>query len=253
MRLEKLLKRLKREFIKVNLLQASLDSIILFQALNLAFFLTSIRLMSGVPNYQLFTLITLVFFLGDLAYRAKTYRLEIYEEQNPELKEVLRTARDNIDQQNIVSQALFDEVLDRARSITSESIIPSKEIIQKILVVGGLSFLTVLSGITSFQIQEDGGELLPNVNKLKEVIEQQNKSEYQVKNASNIYGDSDDLNTEDLDLNFNVTGSGRGSGGGTESAVEEEQVIDSTPISSEENLELAKKYSLAIKELDTNR
>ncbi|MFB6115441.1 MAG: hypothetical protein ABEK04_04040, partial [Candidatus Nanohalobium sp.] len=119
--------------VKVNVIQASLDAIGLFLVLNLVTFLFSIQLVSGLGNPPILLGVSVVFFLGDLIYRVRNYRLEIYEEQNPELKEVLRTARDNLDKSDIASQALFDDLMERARSVTSESIIPSKFIIQRVL------------------------------------------------------------------------------------------------------------------------
>ena len=43
MRVEKLFKRLKREFLKVNFLQACLDSLLFFLSANLVLFLFSLR------------------------------------------------------------------------------------------------------------------------------------------------------------------------------------------------------------------
>jgi len=195
MRVEKLLKRLKREFIKVNLLQASLDSLIFFLTANLFLFLLDITLTPSLSNETVLAFLTFFFLTADLVYRTKNYNLEIYEQKNPELEEILRTARDNLDEQNIVSQALFDELLDRARTVTSESIIPSKRIIQKILVVGTMSFLTVLSGITSFQIQEDGGEILPSFDEVENVLKGEEDEGFQLRNDSEIYGEEEDIDT----------------------------------------------------------
>lgn len=248
MRVQKLLKRLKREFVKVNLLQASLDSLLFFLSLNLLLFLFSIQLTPSFPNHVTLAFFTLLFLIGDWAYRAKHYRLEIYEEKNPELDEVLRTARDNLGNQDIVSQALFDDLLNRAQKVTSESIIPDKKIIQKILAVGILSFLTVMSGITSFQIQETGGELLPSVEQVQDVFQGKEQKGFELKNSTKIYGSEQDINSSDLDIEFNITGSGEPgeeeeAGGGKQ----KELALDVTADSLDEDLELAKKYSIAIK------
>ncbi|MFB6147760.1 MAG: hypothetical protein ABEJ66_02640, partial [Candidatus Nanohaloarchaea archaeon] len=122
MRVEKLLKRLKREFVKVNFMQATLDSLLFFLSLNLVLFLFSVRIISTFTNAEVLGFLSLLFLVVDMFYRTEHYRLEIYEQKNPQLEEVLRTARDNLDRQNIVSQALFDDLLDRARKVTSESI-----------------------------------------------------------------------------------------------------------------------------------
>lgn len=252
MRVEKLLERLKREFIKVNLLQASLDAILFFLSVNFVLFLFSIQLVEGFQNTLAIGITSAAVLLVDLAYRARKYRLEIYEEKNPELREILRTARDNLDQQNVVSQALFDEVLDQARSVTSESIIPSKAIIQKILAVGILSFLTLLTGITSFQIQEEGGRILPDPGEFGDPFNEEEEG-FELKNDTSIYGQSQEIESSDLDIGFNITGGGDSpesekSGGGRR----EELVLDVSSDSLSQDVELAKQYSLAIKEFETN-
>ncbi|MFB6291935.1 MAG: hypothetical protein ABEI58_00915 [Candidatus Nanohaloarchaea archaeon] len=252
MRVEKLLQRFKREFIKVNLIQASLDTLLFFLTANLVLFLLNFQLVSSFTNLQALTGFSMFFFLGDLVYRVQNYRLEIYEEKNPELREVLRTARDNLDQQNIVSQALFDDVLDRARAVTSESIIPNKAIIQKILLVGTLSFLTVLSGIADFQLQRDGGELLPGGDQLKQLISgDKNKEGFELKNSSKIFGETREIDSSDLNLEFNITGTGASESGNIDysAKVQEEFLLDVSGRSLTEDLELAKRYSLEVKEL----
>lgn len=250
MRVEKLLKRLKREFIKVNLLQASLDTLLFFLTGHLILSVFSLQVTESFTNPQSLLGLSAIVFGADLVYRTKNYRLEIFEEKNPELQERLRTARDNLDSQNIVSQALFDEVLDRSRTVTSESIIPSKQIIQKMLAVGILSFLTVLSGIANFQVLEDGGEILPKVDQLQQQITGEKDKGFELKNASEIYGDKKDIDVSDNLVDFNITGSGKTSESELESSnIQPEDVtLDVSGPALSEDLELAKKYSLAIKD-----
>lgn len=255
MKVEKLLDQLKKEFIKVNSIQASLDALVFFLAANLVLFLFSLQVFSSFSNLQVLVPVTLVFFVADLAYRARKYSLEIYEQENPELQEILRTARDNIDRENIASQALFDEVLKRARNVTSDSIIPSKRIVQKILAVGALSFLTVMSGIADFQLQQEGGELLPGGEKLEDILEQDGKNEsFEMRNGSEIFGEKQEIDTSDLDLAFNITGSGSSGEGEYKSVNREpdELVLDVSGSGLSRDLELARKYSLAVKEIESS-
>lgn len=250
MRVETLFKRLKREFIKVNLLQACLDTLMFFLSANLILFLFSLRVTSYLPNNQALLVLSTVFFLADLGYRARNYKLEIYEQKNPELHEILRTARDNLSKNNIASQAMFDELMERSRSVTSESIIPSKKIIQKVLVVGILSFLTVISGLADFQIiREEGGELVPDVGNLGQ---NQEDDGFKLKNASDIYGEQQDIDVSDQLVNFTIEGEGESEDTdlGSSNARPEDVVLDVTGSSISEDMELAKQYSLAIKEFN---
>ncbi|MFB6204706.1 MAG: hypothetical protein ABEJ75_03600 [Candidatus Nanohaloarchaea archaeon] len=244
MKIEKLLKQLKREFIKVNLIQASLDSLLFFLSTNLLLFIFSIRLTETFANPPLLAVLTLVFGAGDLAYRAYNYRLEIYEEENPQLREVLRTARDNIDQQNVVSQALFDEVVSRARSVSSESIIPSKRIIQKILLVGGLSFLTVVSGMTDFQItsRDDAVSSLDFLDRFSG-----GDDNFTLRNSSSIFRDVEQIDYS-ADINFSIEGEAKAGTSRIPYGSTEEAVFKAAPRGLQEDLALAKRYSLAIKD-----
>lgn len=247
MRVEKLLKRLRREFIKVNLIQASLDAITLFMVLNLVSFLFNISLISESWNLRALAGFSFLFFFANWLYRSRKYRLEIYEEQNPELQEILRTARDNLEVQNIVSQAMFDDLMERARYVTSESIIPGKQIIQKIVVIGILSFLTVLSGLGDIQLQADSKEFLSQLNP-DELLE--GEDDGVLKNSSEIFGEEKDLGDVSTALDINITGEGSGEEAERIGRGEEEEfVFEAAEPERIEDAELAKQYSLAIRDM----
>lgn len=249
MKVEKLLKRLKIEFIKVNLIQASLDSILFFLSSNLILFLFSVRIVGSIRNYFVLGLATFIFFIGDVIYRVRTYHLEIYEDQNPELKEVLRTARDNLGKSNTVSQALFDELMDRARSVTSESIIPSRDIIMKIIAIGGMCFLTVGSGLVDFQLRDTTSNVVSDLNLPGQEPAEDRDSD--IKNGSDILDNSASIDIETRDLEFNITG--KGNSKQSEFTFDQSarnltfQNVDSRM---EKDMRLAKQYSLAIKDFD---
>ena len=247
MKVEKLLRRLKIEFVKVNLIQASLDSILFFLTANLVFFLFSVRIITSVPNYVVFGAMAFLFFLGDLIHRIRTYHLELYEENNPELREVLRTARDNLDKSNTVSEALFNDLMDRARAVTSESIIPSRDIIQKILAIGLLCFLTVGSGLIDFQLRSSTSNLIGDLGSPVEIGQDKNRSDRL--NSSKVLGEASDINIESRELNFDISGTGESSR--SDFSFEDagrNMSFRSVSQRSSEDLELAKKYSLAIKD-----
>lgn len=250
MKVEKLLKRFKIEFVKVNLIQASLDSILFFLTSNLILFLFSVRLVGSRQNYLIVGGLTFLFFVGDLFYRVRNYHLEIYEKQNPELQEVLRTARDNLDKSSIASQALFDELMDRARSVTSESIIPSQEIIKKIIAIGVLCFLTVGSGLVDFQLREETSELVSGID-LPGAGGDENETEPEMLNGSEILGESSEIEVTNRDLAFNISGTGEGTRSEFSfDAASQEFSFESLNRGEDTDLELAKQYSLAIKDFE---
>jgi len=249
MRIEDLLKKLKREFIKVNLLQGILDSLLFFLSANLVLFVSNVQIFSTVPNIYIVGYLSVLFLIFDLYYRTRQYRLEMYEEKNPELKEILRTARDNIDKQNIVSQALFDDLMERARRVTSESIVPAKEIVYKTLAVGILAFLTVMSGLANFQVDQ-GTDILDSPEDIGNIVGEEDEDDFELKNSSDIYGDRSDIDASEMEIDFTVTGEGEAENEEFEPDQQssERLLLDGTK-SFDEDLELAKRYSLAIKDL----
>jgi hypothetical protein len=252
-RVEDLLKQLKREFIKIKVIQSLLDGLMFFLVTNMVLFLLSVNIFTGIENYYVLSVLAVVFTIGDLAFRVRKYSLEVYEEENPELQEVLRTARDNIDKQNIVSQALFDDLLERSRKVTSESIIPAKKIVYKTLLVGFLSFLTVMSGIGDLQLLQDSTDLLDAPDQINDLINgEQEDDELQLKNGTGIYGDGSDIDASDLNIDFNVSGTGDSDEGDfdpTQGPSQQELVLDATGESMNDDLDLAKQYSLAVKDI----
>lgn len=250
MRVEQLLKQLRREFIKINVLQALLDGLLFFLVSNILLFFFNVRVFETVPNSYVVAGLSLAFTASNLYYRTQQYDLELYEEKNPELKEILRTARDNIDKNNIVSQALFDDLLERARRVTSESIIPAKEIIYKTLAVGILSFLTVMSGLADFQLGGQGTDLLQSPEDLQNILNEGEDDEFELRNGSEVTGESSEIDASDMQINFSVVGEGDAETGEFDpgDGGSERLTLDSTA-SFDEDMELAKRYSLAIREL----
>ncbi|MFB6116614.1 MAG: hypothetical protein ABEK10_03820 [Candidatus Nanosalina sp.] len=247
MKVEKLLRRLKIEFVKVNLIQSSLDAILFFLTVNLVFFLFSIQIVDSVHNYLIFGISSVIFFAGDLVYRIRTYHLELYEEKNPELREVLRTARDNLDKSNTVSEALFNELMDRARTVTSESIIPSRTIIKKILAIGLMCFLTVGSGLVDFQLKNSTSSILSDLDFKGSTPNAVNDTE--TLNGSKILGKASNIKIDARELEFRISGTGKSSESRFRFEAAGKNIsFQSVDDRSAEDLELAKKYSLAVKD-----
>ncbi|QKQ98000.1 hypothetical protein GKQ38_00480 [Candidatus Nanohaloarchaea archaeon] len=247
MRIEKLLKQLKREFIKVNVIQACLDAILFFLVSNLALFFISVEIFRNVSNLYLLTGLSFLVGAVDLYWRSQNYRLEIYEEKNPELREVLRTARDNLNQRNVASQALFDDVMDRARSVTSESIIPSRTIIQKILAVGGLCLLTILSGVADINLQNDTRNIFSNLG-----------GQGSSTGGNFTLGNSSRIEIRDINTSYpaaNISFELKGEGDSSEPEIRpyssrENIAYESSTEGLDDSLELAREYSIAIKEFE---
>ena len=250
MKVEKLLRRLKIEFVKINLLQSCLDAIIVFLLGNLALYTLDLEVTGPYSNLNILIGATSLFFLTDLIYRVRKYNVELYEEKNPELNEILRTARDNIDRKNIASQALFDELVETAREVTSESIIPSQEIIKKVLVIGVLCFLTIFSGLLNIHIEGPDRAIFPELGTENGGTTQQ---QIDVRNGSQILGEPTDIDIQERDLQFEIQGTGSASEQKFSFSTDDEDfTVDSTMSGIDEDRELAKKYSDSLRELEAS-
>ena len=240
MRVENLFKRLKREYIKVKLLESSLDALILVLSLNFAAFLASYsydaRFLAGIG---------LTVFIIDFYYRSRDYSVEVFEHENERLREVLRTAKDNLDRRDEVTEALFDDVMHRARKVSSESIIPSERVFQKLFLVGGLAILTSVSGLVAPAVDFDFDNAYDRISEFSEDDDNQDFR----KNSSRVLGEPEDIETRGSNININISGSGESFESGTRAGFESEELrFEASNNEIDRDLDLAKRYSLAIRD-----
>lgn len=242
MRVEDLFKRLKREYYKARMLESCLDTLILVLGLNMAAFIAGysydFRILGGVA---------FAFFILDFYYRTRGYSVEIYEEENSQLHEVLRTAKDNLDRRDEVTQALFGDVMDRARKVSSESIIPSDRVIKKLFLVGGLALLTAVSGLVTPEVDVDFDGAYDQISEFRNGGE----DEDHMMNASEVLGEPQDIDTTGSDINITVEGEGESFEEGVRQGFEEQELrFEASDDELDEDLELAQRYSLAIRNLE---
>lgn len=204
MRIEKLLKTLKYEFYKINFLQATLDAVILFLGLNILQTLVSINIHPKIADYKILAAITAVFLITNFIYRSKDYKIEIYEEENPELNELLRTAKDNAEKNNTASRALFDQIKDISRNVSSESIIPNNQILGKTLFIAVLSVTTVISGTMTADLSPDTFNNLVNDIEEEEELTQTGEFDYELKDGENVLGEPQDIDYQNMDMSYDT-------------------------------------------------
>ncbi|MFQ3308019.1 MAG: hypothetical protein ACI977_000235 [Candidatus Nanohaloarchaea archaeon] len=249
MRVEKLFKQLKREYWKVNVLQGFLDSIIAFQVSYLVLKLSGYSLGLPYPDYSIIAGICLIFFIGDSFYRTRGYSIEIYEEENPELAEILRTARDNLDETSLPAEKLFNEVTDTARKISSESIIPNEKILAKVIIISFLSVATVVGGVTTIN-DLDTDDLIGNGEDTNGSQTGTNSvPEVEFGDNSEVQGEVDDFDYQNREIDFSYRsqpGQGFTPLGETYSQDLQLQASGGDSI----DYQIARDYSLAIKDVE---
>ncbi len=130
----KILREIRLEMFKVVILESFLDATLLFMGTFLIFSLFNF--------YPSLAIIPAVIFLGYLIFtRMRKFRLKNVEDRNPIIREMLRTAADNANQDNFVIRALNTELIKKMRSVTSASFMKLNRVIFKI---GGIAILSVL-------------------------------------------------------------------------------------------------------------
>nr|EGQ40097.1 MAG: hypothetical protein J07AB56_08250 [Candidatus Nanosalinarum sp. J07AB56] len=152
-----------------------------------------------------------------------------------------------------MAQSLFEDVLDRARGVKSESIVPSGLIIQKILAVGALSFMTVVSGVADLQLLEStgGAGVLPDVTQVSgSDSEEPDDGEVDIQNASKIYDDGNDIEVSERLINFSVEGGGETDPSDRQAERQrrdQDLGFTASPSRLEDDLGLARRYSLEVR------
>jgi hypothetical protein len=241
MRVEDLFKRLKREYLKVRVLQSFLDTLIVVLSLNFAAFIASYSY-----DLRALGLIGFAFFLTRFYQLSRGYSVELYEEKNQRLDELLRTAEDNLDRRDEITQALFNDVMERARKVSSESIIPSERIFQKLFLVGGLAILTAVSGLVAPAIDIDYSGFENPFSDISDIGDEE-----VIGNASEVMGEPTEIDTTGTNVNITVEGEGESLDEGFRRGLENQELrFEASDDELDEDLELAQRYSLAIRNLE---
>lgn len=124
----------KYELLKVLLLNVFLESAIVFLACHLILSIFSMPLLySGV--------VAALYFVLRFWLQSRKFNLKRIEERNPDLREMLRTANDNQDNDTLMAHALFHEVLSKMQGVSSGTFIDMSIVVRRI---GALFVLSVI-------------------------------------------------------------------------------------------------------------
>jgi len=146
MKTKGMFEEVKMEIIKINLIYSFLDSIMLFFVLYFGVSLFNIKF--------LYTLliplgVAALYFLSNLIRRIKKSRLKDMEDANPQLREILRTAHDNQDEDNPLIAGLFEELKGKLKTSSSGKLLDSRKIMTRVISAIAIVFIIViLSSLT---------------------------------------------------------------------------------------------------------
>jgi len=142
---QRLFAELYYEVFKISFLQAFIDSIIFFMvALNIT------TLLDISFYFALFT--TIAFLAIDLTYRMKKTTLNQIEEKNPNVRDILRTAKDNLNGTNFMVLAMFEELIERMKTVSAGTLLNNKELFLKVATVCILSFSVIFLSANAIHV-----------------------------------------------------------------------------------------------------
>jgi hypothetical protein len=131
------------ELVKIILLNVFLSTIILFLIADL------IALIFNMPLWYVVAAALLYFVIMMIA-EIRKISIHHVEQKNPELREILRTAKDNMGDDSLMAHALFFEVLDKMKKVSSGTFMDFRKLMIKICAIFVLAILLV--SLTFFNI-----------------------------------------------------------------------------------------------------
>jgi hypothetical protein len=146
---QKLFKELRYEIWKVAFLNAFLNAAIAFFLSNIIFTLFRERyIYSFIP--------AVIVFAWSFIRMTRRYTLKRIEEGNPEVAEILRTAHDNSEKDNLMVHALFLELMQKMETVTAGVFISAKSAMFKVLLITVLAITPVIiTGALPFLIMDN--------------------------------------------------------------------------------------------------
>jgi len=124
------------ELVKIILLNVFLSTVILFLIADL------VALVFNMPLW--YVIVTaLIYFIVMMSVEIRKISIRHVEEKNPEMREILRTAKDNMNEDSLMAHALFFEVLDKMKRVSSGTFLDFRKLMFKLSAVFVLAIVLV--------------------------------------------------------------------------------------------------------------
>ena len=185
-----------KDFIKVvKEIERTLDFFIIFDSiLNAALFFLAVYFLLALINlYPIMAIIpALIYFAIRMYVNLKKDKRRIVEGKYAPLREKLRTAADNIDEDNPVVNELDEEVISELKNVGLSSFIQTRKVSYKILAGILLSFAIVLAAMTNLYVVDVSDFLnhLPDTLGKLGIKKSDSALNPNISDDSNIYGES---------------------------------------------------------------
>lgn len=140
---------LRYEVWKVGFLNAFLNAALIF-------FISNIILTIIKERYIYSIVPAAIVFLWSLISKLRQYTLKRIEEGNPEVADILRTANDNKDKDELMVHALFLDLMQKMETVTAGIFINPRTMLLKLGTIAVLAFIPLLiTNFTPFLIMDN--------------------------------------------------------------------------------------------------
>lgn len=196
--IKSLFRELRWEVFKIIILDSVLDSILFFFIVHIIFSFFKLAIYSTI-------IISGIFFIANISYRMRNVKLKDVETKNPSVKEILRTANDNLNQENFVAEALFEDLIQRMKNVTPGSMMKHGHILTKMSIIFLLGFIMIV--LSAHNVNVDMLDI-PGVFEGKYGSSRRAAREIfgiEFNESTDIYGDSNivKLGTEEVTMQLN--------------------------------------------------
>lgn len=245
-----ILSEVRSEKLKLALLNSTINAVLFFLIAQYALGFIGIR-------YYVTLGLSVPVFLYFLHYYLKKYSFQFIEEKNPAITELLRTARDTWNIDNLMTKRLFQDLAKKIQNVSFSKLVDVKQLGTRVAAIVIMSFILALfppvniapnlsfSGIVQDIFFDTSGGLFGKV---------------ELKKDSDIYGESSLAKLGDKELNLNIQQSGNVIDLNSPTDIEKKQFsVNAFPTDAEatgqeafsekipEDFELVKAYSLKVK------
>jgi len=143
-----------KDFIKIiNEIKFNFNSLVIFSNLltSIIIFLAGYLLLTFIQFHPIIAIIpAIAFFVAETDIKIKKKHYKEIEDAYPELKDMIRTAADNLSMQTPMVDELQKEVAIGMKKVRISSFIQTKEVSQKILISIAICFLILTIAVTGF-------------------------------------------------------------------------------------------------------
>ena len=178
------LNELKRAIVQIKVMEALLDTI-------LVFFISYLAMVLVAKDWRWALLPTVVFGFVQVHRKINEVTLADVEYYVPSLREQLRASADNVYRESEIAESLHADVLALMKQIRTSAFVPFKKIWREIMTIAALSFCIILISALNVKLV-DFDNVMDNLKKLREPIKDVRLNEAPLDNLSlgDIYGNS---------------------------------------------------------------